>query len=301
LLLIGMIILSGRDFGPMRLAELQARQRKYNFNAPQGDTQQRAINAAIPILVLIISTICSLYVLGEGDSLRDILGSANPFTALLWASLLSLASAVIISLITRALKSSEIMVAMEDGFKPMLTAVMILTFAWAIADINHALGTADYIVAQIGDSVEPALLPSIIFVIAAICAFATGSSWGTMGILVPLVVPLAINTLQMQSLLNEAHMPIILASLAAIMGGAVWGDHCSPISDTTILSSLASDCPHMAHVQTQMPYALCVAMVAMVFGTLPAGFLIPVWLLFPLCALVIWLILQQFGKKTLVS
>lgn len=298
LLFIAIIIFTGRDFGPMAKAEAAARKNRRSLNDPKlQEGASAAYNAAIPILALIITTIISLYMLGEGNSIREILGTADPFKAMLWGSLVSLIIAVCVSLFSKSLKPNQIVVAMEEGFKPMLTAVMILTFAWAIADVNSTLGTANYIVSQLGDSIQPALVPTLVFLIAAITAFATGSSWGTMGILVPLVLPLMVGSLTQNNLMDAEHFHLLYAALASIMAGAVWGDHCSPISDTTILSSLASDCPHMNHVQTQMPYALSVAFVALVLGVLPSGFGVSTWLLYPLSVGALILILFKFGKK----
>lgn len=298
LVFIVMIILSGRDFGPMLAAERRAREALgTERKAALSRDASAAINAVLPILVLIVTTIAGLYATGQGDSLRAVLGSADPFKAMLWGSLASLLSAVIVTLARRAMKPGELVAAMEDGFKPMLSAVMILTFAWAIADINGALGTADYIVSLLGASLHPGLLPTLIFIVAALSAFATGSSWGTMGILVPLVLPLSVAALEAHGQMDAAHYHVLYAALASIMAGAVWGDHCSPISDTTILSSLASDCPHMDHVTTQMPYALSVALVVLPLGVLPAGFGVPAPLLMLGCAVALFLLLRQFGKK----
>ncbi len=298
LLFIAIMIISGRDFGPMAIAEAAARKQASSLNDPKLRSGATApINAALPILALIITTLVSLYALGEGDTVRQILGSADPFKAMLWGSLISLLVASVISVLTKSLRINQLIVAMEDGFKPMLTAVMILTFAWAIADINSELGTARYIVSQLGDSLNPAIIPSMVFLIAAVTAFATGSSWGTMGILVPLVLPLAVGTLEAEGLMDTEHAYVLYAAIASIMAGAVWGDHCSPISDTTILSSIASDCPHMNHVQTQMPYALFIAFVALLLGVLPAGFGVSVFILYPLAIAAIALMLIKSGQK----
>jgi Na+/H+ antiporter NhaC len=121
------------------------------------------------------------------------------------------------------------------------------------------------------------VVPAIIFVLAAATAFATGSSWGTMGILMPLVVPLVWAVLVQNGMDGPGHYHILYSSVSCVLAGSVWGDHCSPISDTTILSSMASGCDHIEHVRTQLPYALSVGTVAILFGTLPAGFGMPWW------------------------
>ncbi len=294
------IIVMGRDFGPMLTAERAARDGKVTkgkiFDGDLHDDvpHSSAWNALLPILVLIVSTIAGLYITGEGDTLRSILGSADPFTAMLWSSLLSLLTAMLVSAFSRTLTLDQTMGAMEEGFKPMLLAVMILTFAWAIANINADLRTADYITSLLGEATRPEWIPVAVFIIAALTAFATGTSFGTMGILVPLVLPLTWNMLDAPL----AQMYILEAAVASVMAGAVWGDHCSPISDTTVLSSLASNCHHIEHVRTQLPYAVVVALVAIVTGIIPAGFGMH-WGISMLTGIAgLWFILRVFGKQT---
>jgi Na+/H+ antiporter NhaC len=209
---------------------------------------------------------------------------------------------MVLSVMFKALTVHEAIEAMEEGFRPMFGAVIILTFAWAIADINKALHTADFIVSWLGDGMfEAGWLPIIIFIIAALCSFATGTSWGTIGILVPLVLPLASTAIMNDSALISKELvlmhPVMLASLAAVLGGAVWGDHCSPISDTTILSSVASGCDHIAHVRTQMPYAMVVSVVAVMFGMIPVLLLgVPLLISFVISGLILYLIVRFVGK-----
>jgi Na+/H+ antiporter NhaC len=164
-----------------------------------------------------------------------------------------------------------------EGLKSMLFAMIILVLAWALSDITEVLHTADYLVSILGEALPPGVVPAIIFVLAAATAFATGSSWGTMGILMPLVVPLVWAILAKNGMSDPAHYHILYSSVSCVLAGSVWGDHCSPISDTTILSSMASGCDHIEHVRTQLPYALSVGVVAIFFGTLPAGFGMPWW------------------------
>jgi Na+/H+ antiporter NhaC len=292
LIFILMVIFTGRDFGPMLTAERRARAAEnHHLSEIDGDAG-KAKNAMIPILTLIAVTIGGLAATGEGDSIRDVLGSADPFTSILWGSMASLLAAVFMTVCFSDLRPNAIVEAMEEGFKPMLAAVMILTFAWAIADINSGLGTADYIVSAISDITNPGLLPAIAFVIAGVTAFATGSSWGTMGILIPLIVPLTAALTE-----QSGDLTVMYASIACIMSGAVWGDHCSPISDTTILSSLASDCRHIEHVRTQMPYAVCVAMVSLALCIIPTGFGMPTGIAFILGAGTLYFILKKLGKS----
>ncbi|RZO60723.1 MAG: Na+/H+ antiporter NhaC family protein, partial [Sandaracinaceae bacterium] len=142
--------------------------------------------------------------------------------------------------------------------------VMILVLAWSLGEVCEHLHTADYVIQAIGGWMPAGLLPALVFVIAAATSFATGTSWGTMGILFPLVIPLAHE-------LAPADGAVVLSSVASILAGSVWGDHCSPISDTTIMSSMASSCDHVDHVRTQLPYALAVGGVSLVVGEIATG------------------------------
>jgi Na+/H+ antiporter NhaC len=160
----------------------------------------------------------------------------------------------------------------------MLIAMIILVLAWSLSDVTSVLHTADYLVSILGDWLAPGLVPALVFILSAATAFATGSSWGTMGILMPLVIPLTWAVLQANNMTGPEYYPIIYSTVACVLGGSVWGDHCSPISDTTILSSMASGSDHIDHVRTQLPYALLVGGVGLLFGTIPTGFGLPWWL-----------------------
>ena len=301
LIFILMLIVSGRDFGPMLQAErdaLQGANKRVGGAMEEGSASHAyAFNGLIPILTLIAVTFYGLMQTGDGAGLRDILGSADPFKSLMWGSMCSLVAAIVLTVVTRALTLSESIAALEIGLVPMMLAAMILTFAWAISDINEALHTADFIIAQLGDAIAPEWLPVMVFVIAAATSFATGTSWGTMGILIPLVVPLAVTVLQSPDPDVMAFHPVMLASIASVLSGAVWGDHCSPISDTTVLSSLASGCSHVQHVITQIPYAVSVAMVSILCGIIPTSYGLPWWGGLLLGAGVLYVVLMILGKR----
>jgi Na+/H+ antiporter NhaC len=141
------------------------------------------------------------------------------------------------------------------------------------------------------------LLPATVFLLAAFTAFATGSSWGAMGILVPLVVPLTWAVMKASGQSGPEDMHLFHSSIACVLAGSVWGDHCSPISDTTILSSMASGCDHIEHVRTQLPYALLVGGVALVLGTLPAAWGWPWWAALAVCAVVLYSSLRVLGRR----
>ena len=177
----------------------------------------------------------------------------------------------------RILTLDETMDAWYAGLKSMLFAMIILLLAWALSATTDALHTGAYLGSALSEALPPGLVPALIFVLAALTAFATGTSWGTMGILMPLVVPLTWGVMQANGIADPEHYYLLYSAVSCVLAGAVWGDHCSPISDTTILSSMASGCDHIEHVRTQLPYALLVGTVAIVLGTVPTGFGFPWW------------------------
>jgi Na+/H+ antiporter NhaC len=305
------IALSRRDFGPMLRAERRARrtgqlyrpgsniehaEKESSVLVPTGDTPPRALNAVIPILVLVVGVVGGLFATGEGDGIREIISSADSYRAMMWASLLSVVVAVGLSVGQRILSLEEALDAWYAGMKAMLLAIVILVLAWALSGVNDVLGTAEWLTDQLSGTLAPGFVPTIVFLLAAATAFSTGSSWGTMGILMPLVVPLVWGVLSAEGMADPEHYHILYSSVSAVLAGAVWGDHCSPISDTTILSSLASSCDHIDHVRTQIPYALLVGFVAILIGTIPAGFGAPWWLCLLLGAGVLLTALRTFGE-----
>ncbi|PSQ65915.1 MAG: sodium:proton antiporter [Bacteroidetes bacterium QH_2_64_74] len=291
LLFVFLVAYTGLDFGPMLEAEERARDtgkvlgddanvdeaaEGEELEPPEG-TPYRAVNAVIPIVVLVGGVLVGLYAtgvqaVGADASLSDIIGEANSYTALMWGSLLGVVVAAALSLGQGILDLEQTVEAWYEGLKSMLFAMIILVLAWSLSNITEVLHTADYLVSVLGEWLPPGVVPAIIFVLAAATAFATGSSWGTMGILMPLVIPLVWAVLVQNGMDAPAHYHILYSSVSCVLAGSVWGDHCSPISDTTILSSMASGCDHIEHVRTQLPYALTVGTVAILFGTLPAGF-----------------------------
>ena len=302
----------GRDFGPMHAAEMRARHdgrtappssvanRTADEMAdvqPAEGVRCRARNAVLPILTMVIGVVAGMFITGEGETLRAIVGSADPYKSLIWGSLFGSLLAIAMSIGQRVLTLGESVEAWFSGARAMLYAIFILVLAWALSGVTDVLGTADYLVSLVGDRLHPGLLPALVFVVAAATAFSTGSSWGTMGILLPLMVPLAWALMAASGMNGAEHLPILYATVAAVMGGAVWGDHCSPISDTTILSSMASQCDHIEHVRTQLPYALSAGVIAIVFGALPAGFGVPWWVCLPVGLLTVVVLVRLVGKK----
>ena len=305
-----MVAFSGKDFGAMLRAEQRARRDGIVAPTPAGagdadpleevvepfpDRPQRAINAIIPILTLVIAVLVGLLVTGagEGKSLREVIGDADSYRALLWGSLLAVVVAAILSIAQGVLTLAETADAWFRGVRSMLLAMIILVLAWSLSGVTEALHTADFLASVLGDAIAPGLLPVIVFVLAAATAFATGSSWGTMGILMPLVIPL------LWAVLGgiEANPEVFYTAIACVLGGAVWGDHCSPISDTTVLSSMASGCDHIEHVRTQLPYAILVGLVAVIVAILPVGFGAPWWLSLVLSGGLLYGILHFAGQS----
>ena len=307
-----MIILSGRDFGPMLKAERKARSLVMaGAENAEGETKfAHGIDALIPLLVLVFGTITGLIFTGydaavwhDGtldffSKLSATIGEANSYMALLWASLLSLLTSIVTTLLRGSLAFGKVMEEMVEGFKVMFNAVLILTMAWSIALVTKDMHTAEFVSQLLLKwSLSPVLVPALTFLLAALIGFSTGTSWGTMAILYPLILPASWLLCQEQGLSVEASMPLFYNVVASVLAGAVMGDHCSPISDTTIMSSLASQCNHLQHVSTQMPYALTVGGVALLIGVLPTALGLPSWLAFLVAFSVLWLIVRLVGKK----
>lgn len=289
-----LIAASRRDFGPMLKAERRAllsgklladgAKPAASFEdaslAPIEGKPRRWINAAVPIVTTIVVIVVGMYLYGRAAcqdggldlSLKNILAKADSYKALLWAGLIGGMAAISMSMAQRICSLREAMEAWLQGVKSMVLAMVILVLAWSLGAVCKDLKTADFIVQAIGGWLKPALLPALVFLVSALVSFATGTSWGTMGILFPLVVPLAHG-------MAPGQETVMLGTISSILAGSVWGDHCSPISDTTIMSSMASSCDHIDHVRTQIPYALVVGGVCLIFGDLACGLgVYPAWM-----------------------
>ncbi|GAG60540.1 unnamed protein product, partial [marine sediment metagenome] len=217
---------------------------------------------------------------------------------LLWSSFSACIVAAIMILSQKIMSLSETIDAWFLGIRSMLLAVIILTLAWAIGAITVEMKTADYIISLIGDNISPHFLPVIIFLVAGLTSFATGTSWGTMAILMPIVIPLSHSVSGLYSLDGIESTLILQGVISSVLAGCVFGDHCSPISDTTILSSMASGCNHVDHVRTQLPYAVVVGIVCMLLGDIPTAFGLSPYLSLGLIGLVVVAIVFLIGKKT---
>jgi len=324
LFFILLLIVMKRDFGPMLKAEKRSRfieRNTENFIPKEKlndekslkiskDIPTRWYNAGIPVLIVILGTFVGLIYTGWdsqvwtdsnitfGTKLSHIIGASDSYLALLWSSLSAVLVAAALSISQRILNLKKTIDALISGFKTMLTAILILILAWALADITKDMHTADFISnLLIATEVPPEFLPTFTFILSALIAFSTGSSWGTMAILYPLILPASWALCHSAGMNNIESMNIFYITVSAILAGSVLGDHCSPISDTTILSSLASSCNHIEHVRTQLPYALTVGSVAIFAGLLPAAYGISSWLLIPLGFTLLFLIVKFIGKR----
>lgn len=287
-LFMWLLIATGRDWGPMARAQERAlggdvggatsEQSDRSGLVEKEGVERKSLNAVVPILVLLGVTIAGLFVTGSGDTLMDVIGSADSFTALLWGSMLAVIVAGIISVGRGLLSLGETVESGIDGIKAVFDVLVILTLAWALSAVTENLQAANWLASMLGQALPVALMPAILFVIAAAIAFATGTSWGTMGILLPLAIPLTWTIMGNQGMASAESFYILYGAVGATLAGAVWGDHTSPISDTTVLASATSHCGVVEHTNTQLPYGLLVGAVALVLGYLPAGFGLPAWL-----------------------
>jgi len=232
--------------------------------------------------------------------LGKIIGAADSYIALLWASLSGLIVALLMTIFGKVMRLFDAMHWMTTGFKTMLPALIILTLAWALAITTEELHTADFLSNLLSGNISPYLLSVIIFILAALIAFSTGSSWSTMAILYPIAIPTSFAVSSAAGLSPEMSMEMLLSVISTVLAASVLGDHCSPISDTTILSSLASDCNHIDHVKTQLPYALTVGGVSIVcvfIATLFAGNGFVNFVLFILGIGTMYLIVSKIGTR----
>lgn len=313
------IALAGRDYGPMFHAEQRARRGEgyadetLGRNAdseiePDASIEGKWYNAVVPILVLIIGTVIGIVVTGYsadvwatdksfGSKLMTTVGGADSYVALLWSSIASTIVAIVMTSIQKVLNFRQSMEAMMVGFKIMLPATVVLILAWTLALMTKYMHTADFVSSALIEwNVTPLLLPALTFVLAVIIAFSTGTSWGTMAILYPLVLPVTWHLTSNEGYEYNDGMTVLLDVISCILAGAVMGDHCSPISDTTIMSSTSTGCNHLEHVRTQMPYALTVGGVSLVW-IIFSSLGVPAWLLLILGIVVLWTIVRFVGKR----
>ena len=268
--IIFMIVLIVRkiDYGPMRTHEKNALKgdiyttpdRPYaNAENEVVETKGKVIDLVFPMIVLITACVIGMIYSGgffSGVGFVEAFSGSDASVGLMYGSFFALVITIIYYMFRRVLKFSESMSCIPEGFKAMVPAILILTFAWTLKAMTDSLGAKEF-VAELVKSTPDALLsflPARVLIIACVLAFATGTSWGTFGMLIPIVV----------NAFEGTNATMMIISISACMAGAVCGDHCSPISDTTIMASAGAQCNHINHVSTQLPYAITVALVSFV-------------------------------------
>jgi tetracycline resistance efflux pump len=261
-LFAGFIAFSFKDFGSMKKAEKRSFETGKTIAdgavpmiseevaslKPKKGIQHKSFNMIIPIGVMIIMMPISLFITGNGD-----LTSGSGSTSVLWSVLAAIIVAGTISLLQKILSLKEVMDFTLKGISGLVPLAILMVLAFSIGDTCRTLGTGEYVASLSRDFLSPSLIAPVIFITSAFISFSTGTSWGTFAIMIPIAVPTAV--------FAASSLPL---SIAAVLSGSVFGDHCSPISDTTIVSSMASACDHIDHVRTQMPYAITMAIVAAV-------------------------------------
>ncbi|GMG86985.1 Na+/H+ antiporter NhaC family protein [Biformimicrobium ophioploci] len=315
-----MVALTGKDFGPMLAAERRAFHTGKTLspgssNGEEGSPEEReldpkpgvplkAINAVVPMLVLIVATIIGMVYTGwyspdrADDSLREIIGNADAFGSMMWGSTIACLAAFFMTLWQRLMTSEEITSAWFTGARSILLVIFVLSLAWSLSAVNDALHTSDYLILALGEKINPYMMPTLVFLLTAFMAFATGSSWGVWGIMMPMILPLAWAVMAFNGMTaDESHMHIFYACVAAVLSGGLFGDHCSPLAESTLLSAMACGCDLIDHVRTQMPYALVIAGASSVLGTIPTGYGLPWWVAYPLVFGALYAVLAYFGKS----
>lgn len=316
-------IITLREFGPMRKAEISARKLKDLTNEeiavtsshmdelePKEGVKLSIWNAIVPIGALIISAIVAFYYSGyssimAGDNIAikaivtnsplsfkailEVFAASDASIALLQSAIFSTVVAIVMAVWKKIFTISEAIEVWIDGMKGLIITAVILILAWSLGSVIKELGAAEYLVEALNGAIPAFLLPSLIFILGAIISFSTGSAYGTMSILMPLAIPLAYKI--------NPEMSFVIVSTSAVLTGAIFGDHCSPISDTTILSSMGAGCSHIDHVKTQMWYALFVAAITILFGYIPAGFGLPIYIVLPMSCVALFIGVMIFGKK----
>lgn len=283
-MMVGMVLMK-TEFGAMRTHEINALNgdlyttsaRPYE-NATDDETPNprgKVIDLVIPIVMLVICCVISMIYTGgffSGTDFVTAFSQSDASTGLAMGSAFGLVFAIIFYMIRRVVNFRDCMGCIPEGFKAMVPAIMILTFAWTLKAMTDSLGAAVFVeeaMRSVAGGIE-VILPAIIFLVGCGLAFATGTSWGTFGILIPIVV----------AVFEKSSPEMMIISMSACMAGAVCGDHCSPISDTTIMASAGAQCDHVTHVSTQLPYAILAAAVSFV-TYIVAGFVKTAWIALP--------------------
>lgn len=302
-MMVGMVLMKA-EFGKMKVHEQNAQRgdlyttpgRPYeNVKAEQLGTKGGVVDLLIPIIALIICCVIGMIYTGgffDGADFVTAFSNSDASLGLTLGSFFGLIITIVLYQIRRVLSFKECMDCIPEGFRAMVPAILILTFAWTLKAMTDSLGADLYVAGLVESSAGAFLnfLPAIIFVVGCLLAFATGTSWGTFGILIPIVV----------AVFQNSNPELMIISISACMAGAVCGDHCSPISDTTIMASAGAQCEHVNHVTTQLPYAVLAAVVSFV-TYIVAGFVQRAWIAMPvgiLLMIIVLFVIRDMGGKT---
>jgi len=248
---IGFIAYTGLDFGPMAKAEREAQHNTSVEQATSETSHGSLLDIILPVVGLIVATLVFMVALGgyfSGASIGEAFENTNSATAMMYGAFSAVALAVIWYTLRRRLSLTESMDAVVDGMKSMMISIVVLVLAWSIGGVTEMLGTGPFVANLVSTNIPTLAIPLVAFIAACLIAFSTGTSWGTFAIMLPIAVPMAVSA--------GFDIPMLIG---AVLAGGIFGDHCSPISDTTILSSTGAECNHIRHVQTQLPYALLAA------------------------------------------
>ena len=299
LLCVVVMSVMGLDFGKMRMVELAAASKASEENAASDEIKGTVLDLMLPIGVLIVSCVTAMIYTGgffDAESgcyhnFVEAFAGCDASQGLVLGAFVTIVMTMLLYLPRRVLTFTQFTDSFVDGFKAMVPAILILTFAWTLSGITNQLGAKIYVAELVRGTASGLanLLPAIIFLIGVGLAFSTGTSWGTFGVLLPIVC----------AVFPSGELMVI--SVSACLAGAVCGDHCSPISDTTIMASAGADCNHIGHVSTQLPYALTVAGVSFL-GYLLAGFVQKVWIVLPVAVVMMLstlLVIRIVQKKRL--
>lgn len=294
------IVLMKVDFGSMKTHEANALKGDLfsTGQAASGQEQEpvnpkgKVIDLLIPIVMLIISCVIGMIYTGgffDGAGFVEAFSNSDASVGLALGSICAMILTIIIYLIRRVLSFTDCMKCLPDGFKAMVPAILILTFAWTLKAMTDSLGAAVFVADAVQKSAGGFMnfLPAIIFLVACFLAFSTGTSWGTFGILIPIVVNVFMNT----------NPQLMIISISACMAGAVCGDHCSPISDTTIMASAGAQCDHVNHVSTQLPYVIVVAVISFI-TYIVAGFAQSPWISLPVGIVLLLAVLAVIRSRS---
>ncbi|WP_225743636.1 Na+/H+ antiporter NhaC family protein [Marinilactibacillus sp. Marseille-P9653] len=323
LLFVFVTSLTLREFGPMKKAQERARDTGLLVDEASeietGDEEQEVLdkekasiwNALIPIGSLIVFSFLGFYLNGRSEilsgdnnilaqtitnsplsfeTIRETFGASDASIVLFQAALISSIIALVMGVSQDLFNFSKGIEIWVNGMKTLMITGVVLLLAWSLSSVMNELGTADYLVSLLGDTLPPVLLPSVIFILGAIISFSTGTSYGTMGILMPLAIPLA-------TALQPGNPDFVIMSAGAVLTGAIFGDHSSPISDTTILSSMGAGSNLIDHVKTQLPYALAVGIISIVFGYLPSAMGLNIWIILPITFVATIAMVFILGRK----